>query len=290
MASNRPDGRASSRNGSPYVAESKEEPQTHPNFSEEWIEPPLRTPAPSFHDYPGVSRGGVLENMLPLGTHPTARVKARSKGDSLRKTIQARNLGTGGLVIDDGRSTPEAAAEQQIRAGTVRSDAANARRLHRSFEPTIDPALMDFEALEAAYRSTPGDSASPSIAEMMQLHEPAQEENLEQQMAMDYGDSSSQQLKSPLSQQPFLQTPEPPLHQVPSAAMHTSAGPPSSASARLLPPPLPAGVTTVPAIPTNSPFFAAVGIANVKETPEVHGPLAFLYAYTQRDADLSTLR
>ncbi|KAL9104979.1 MAG: hypothetical protein Q9163_000151 [Psora crenata] len=44
-----------------------------------WEEPPLRTPAPSFEDYKGLERHGVLEHMAPLGSLPNSKVKARMK-------------------------------------------------------------------------------------------------------------------------------------------------------------------------------------------------------------------
>lgn len=44
-----------------------------------WSEPPLRAPAPSFEDYKGLERHGVLEHMAPLGTLPGQKVKTRLK-------------------------------------------------------------------------------------------------------------------------------------------------------------------------------------------------------------------
>lgn len=44
-----------------------------------WKEPPLRPPAPSFEDYKGLERAGVLEHMAPLGTMPSQKVKQRVK-------------------------------------------------------------------------------------------------------------------------------------------------------------------------------------------------------------------
>ena len=45
----------------------------------EWKEPPLRTPAPSFEDYKGLERHGVLEHMAPLGAMPNQKVRLRVK-------------------------------------------------------------------------------------------------------------------------------------------------------------------------------------------------------------------
>lgn len=44
-----------------------------------WKEPPLRTPAPSFEDYKGLERHGVLEHMAPLGSMPNQKVRQRVK-------------------------------------------------------------------------------------------------------------------------------------------------------------------------------------------------------------------
>ena len=49
------------------------------DMSEEWTEPPLRPPAPSFEDYKGLERHGVLEHMAPLGTLPGNKVRSRLK-------------------------------------------------------------------------------------------------------------------------------------------------------------------------------------------------------------------
>ncbi|KAL8972561.1 MAG: hypothetical protein Q9183_000487 [Haloplaca sp. 2 TL-2023] len=58
----------------------------------EWEEPPLRPPAPSFEDYKGVERHGVLEYMQPLGDMPNQRVKQRMKThDHSRRAAPVRN-------------------------------------------------------------------------------------------------------------------------------------------------------------------------------------------------------
>lgn len=49
------------------------------NSFDVWKEPPLRPPAPSFEDYKGLERAGVLEHMAPLGTMPSQKVKQRVK-------------------------------------------------------------------------------------------------------------------------------------------------------------------------------------------------------------------
>ncbi|KAL8723046.1 MAG: hypothetical protein Q9225_000588 [Loekoesia sp. 1 TL-2023] len=76
------------------VAAKNEGTLTKPTASSvpEWQEPPLRPPAPSFEDYKGLERQGVLEYMQPLGTFPSQRVKLRLKAhDPPKRTTHAKN-------------------------------------------------------------------------------------------------------------------------------------------------------------------------------------------------------
>ena len=58
----------------------------------DWEEPPLRNPAPSFEDYKGLERHGVLEHMAPLGTLPNQKVRLRLKAhEPPRRLPQVRN-------------------------------------------------------------------------------------------------------------------------------------------------------------------------------------------------------
>ena len=58
----------------------------------EWSEPPLRAPAPSFEDYKGLERHGVLEHMAPLGTFPGQKVKTRLKHhEPTRRIVPLKN-------------------------------------------------------------------------------------------------------------------------------------------------------------------------------------------------------
>ena len=61
------------------TVEDEMQPDVNEDMSEDWTEPPLRTPAPSFEDYKGLERHGVLEHMAPLGSLPSSKVKARLK-------------------------------------------------------------------------------------------------------------------------------------------------------------------------------------------------------------------
>lgn len=58
----------------------------------DWEEPPLRNPAPSFEDYKGLERHGVLEHMAPLGSLPNQKVRLRLKAhEPSRRLPQVRN-------------------------------------------------------------------------------------------------------------------------------------------------------------------------------------------------------
>lgn len=104
-----------------------------------WNEPPLRAPQPSFMDHK-LERQGVLEQMVPLGTFPTTKVKARAKGNPARKVVQARNLE--GMVVDDGLATPE--------VSTYFASAAEARE--SSFVATDDDGPVVEPAIEPQRR------------------------------------------------------------------------------------------------------------------------------------------
>lgn len=91
--------RKSSRMASPMDVPVKESLPSNGGVSnedsasfEEWKEPPLRAPAPSFEDYKGLERQGVLKHMAPLGSLPNQKVKLRLKAyDTSRQSLHARN-------------------------------------------------------------------------------------------------------------------------------------------------------------------------------------------------------
>lgn len=73
-----------------------------------WKEPPLRAPAPSFEDYKGLERAGVLEHMAPLGTMPSQKVKQRIKAsEPSRRAV----LGKQAEASTSGSKEPSVAAE-----------------------------------------------------------------------------------------------------------------------------------------------------------------------------------
>ncbi|KAL8874641.1 MAG: hypothetical protein Q9174_000046 [Haloplaca sp. 1 TL-2023] len=85
----------------------EEPPRPSARSLTEWEEPPLRPPAPSFEDYKGVERHGVLEYMQPLGSFPNQRAKQRMKtNDHSRKAAPVKN---GEHIVrgTEGTSTPD---------------------------------------------------------------------------------------------------------------------------------------------------------------------------------------
>jgi hypothetical protein len=86
MASSTARLRKSSRVSSPAPKVAKEPPaldaeEADPKkktFMDKWVEPPLRSPVPSYQDY-GVEKVGVLEQMRPLGQMPPQKAHAQVK-------------------------------------------------------------------------------------------------------------------------------------------------------------------------------------------------------------------
>ncbi len=103
----------------------------------EWTEPPLRTPAPSFEDYKGLERQGVLEHMAPLGTFPSQKVKLRLKAhDPPRRPTHARN---GELAATKAEvNTPETTHSVVSRRSETRKDEDPISKLSSSREREED--------------------------------------------------------------------------------------------------------------------------------------------------------
>ncbi|KAL1640107.1 hypothetical protein SLS58_007221 [Diplodia intermedia] len=96
-----PDGSHATNSPAPQVAPPKEKGQSS---LDSWIEPPPRTPVPSFEDV-GFERQGVLTTMQPLGVRPTAKDRARSRVDGLRRSVAGKNGQLSGA--EDSRDTPD---------------------------------------------------------------------------------------------------------------------------------------------------------------------------------------
>ncbi|KAL9054186.1 MAG: hypothetical protein Q9162_004294 [Coniocarpon cinnabarinum] len=86
-----------------------------------WQEPPLRPSQPSFMDHGG-DRVGVLEGMMPLGTQPTSRAKAKARADPVRRAMHTRAQ-EGMMVMDDLMTTPDQSnAEDNTRATSMMAE------------------------------------------------------------------------------------------------------------------------------------------------------------------------
>ncbi|KAI4133360.1 MAG: hypothetical protein LQ338_000260 [Usnochroma carphineum] len=108
--------------------------KTDASSSTEWQEPPLRPPAPSFEDYKGLERQGVLEYMQPLGTFPSQRVRLRLKAHDPppKRTKHARNgeHAAAGRAGTEDMSTPDPApAPSSRRSESHKSDDRASRHL-----------------------------------------------------------------------------------------------------------------------------------------------------------------
>ncbi|KAI9737175.1 MAG: hypothetical protein M1834_000768 [Cirrosporium novae-zelandiae] len=119
-----------SKNGNKTPVEAGKSKETKKTFLDEWVEPPIRPPAPSFEDYKGLERQGVLESMAPLGTFPKEkhRPKARTEisvrnslGNSLEVMAGKDRAGTESSVTSvgigeqsDGNNTTERSTRNSI--------------------------------------------------------------------------------------------------------------------------------------------------------------------------------
>ena len=118
----------------------KREVQTDENnadVSEEWIEPPLRPPAPSFEDFKGLERHGVLEHMAPLGSLPGTKVRARLRQhEGPRRAAHLKN-GDARAARDE-VSTPEPAPPAATRRSEPRKPEERPAKVSSSRERDED--------------------------------------------------------------------------------------------------------------------------------------------------------
>jgi hypothetical protein len=74
--------------------------------TQDWTEPALASPIPSFEDHGG-GPYGVLEDMQPLGSRPTAKVRGRVKPDAPKKSALGKSVATP-IATTSNQGTPEA--------------------------------------------------------------------------------------------------------------------------------------------------------------------------------------
>ena len=128
-----------------------------------WVEPPLRTPVPSFMDHKGLEPIGVLEGMQALGTMPPARPKTRL--DAQRRADHAKPLELNGLSTS--MLTPEATGTPQTRVFRASSALSEATEV-----PMSSPALEVYheETRPSSHQPSPAvaltenDRSSPALS------------------------------------------------------------------------------------------------------------------------------
>ena len=123
----------------------------------DWVEPPLRTPAPSFEDYKGLERQGVLEHMAPLGSFPNHKAKQRLKGfNGPRRTTLSKNM-----MMEDEAATPEPTApslphrSESRKSESRSSNVSNSRLKDEDQDYTPSTVTKSTAAKAASTQSTP---------------------------------------------------------------------------------------------------------------------------------------
>lgn len=140
------------------------EPEKEQGISSDmtWQEPQPRASLPSFMDYRGLERVGVLEQMQALGSMPSAKMKAKARQDLSRRTAQGRSLGSYAEPemasnSDELSATPNARAVSQIADEDIHTP-RHVQDLYSLESPT--PA----EAIERAMASMPSMASMAPLA------------------------------------------------------------------------------------------------------------------------------
>lgn len=155
--------------------------------STEWQEPPLRPPAPSYEDYKGLERQGVLEYMQPLGTFPTQRVRLRLKAHDPppKRSKHAKNgeHTAAGRAGTEDMSTPDPApAPSSRRSASHKSEDKVSRHLSSrgknedsEYRPNGPPSVTPSKAVSthSSQHGTPSSRASTVNARLSEIVEHA---------------------------------------------------------------------------------------------------------------------
>lgn len=147
-----------------------------------WDEPPIRNPAPSFEDYKGLERHGVLEHMAPLGALPGQKVKLRlkthEKPHRLSQGIsQARNgdVTVTKEVPDLPESTPPVANKKadsrKPEERQTRSHPSRERDEDEDYTPTVGSKTTPIKTTQARTPLFPGTPSSRSVTGQARLRQ-----------------------------------------------------------------------------------------------------------------------
>ncbi|KAI4207479.1 MAG: hypothetical protein LQ346_000524 [Caloplaca aetnensis] len=167
--------------------------------STEWQEPPLRPPAPSFEDYKGLERQGVLEYMQPLGTFPSQRVRLRLKAHDppAKRSKHAKNgeHASGGRAGTEDMSTPDptpapvsAPAPSSRRSASRKSDDKASRHLSSrgkdedsEYRPKAPASVTPVKAVSShsSQHGTPSSRASTGHAKLSEVVEHAVQRSID---------------------------------------------------------------------------------------------------------------
>lgn len=129
-------------------------------FMDRWVEPPLRSPAPSFMEYPhlDIVRHGVLENMAPLGTMPSSKVKKLAKTEGSRRVRPVRK----GEASLSATSTPREAVTPEPRPRSKSESHMAEDAEWNPSTPVAQTSAHKSEAFESAGRRSLQESPSPT--------------------------------------------------------------------------------------------------------------------------------
>lgn len=128
----------------------------------EWLEPPLKPPAPSFMDHKGLERLGVLVGMQPLGTMPSAKVKAKAKGDAVRRAGLSKHSEADDSMAPtpDATSTPH---DHDTRAHSIPSEEGGTDFISTPADvDDVDSQALSHEPSAEPPQTTDQEDPSPS--------------------------------------------------------------------------------------------------------------------------------
>lgn len=265
-----------------------------------WEEPPLRQPQPSFVDN-RLDRLGVLENMQPLGTAPTAKQRARARADPLRRHLGQKNLET--LGYEDGRATPDF------------TNLSDASRAASRTSMRADDQSVPLETPPPRHTATTPPPPSSVVSS------PAPVPELPQDFAQEHSTEAQRRTRS----QRLLKPPTPPTHSAqpakapslpqaivssypahPSPAPSPQVSPVAHSSTAANPSPIQAPsafstplsltmhsfgrvVQTTTHIQPGSPFAKAIVESKRRGVHGQVNALTYLHAASQKDSELATL-
>jgi len=257
-----------------------------------WNEPALRPAVPSFMDHRGLERGGVLDQMMPLGAMPTSKVKARAKADPARRNMQVQNMG--GMMMDDARSTPDLMAVA-TEASEVQgfSDAEINNLFSASYPHSMQQQMQLLQDLQGYQAAMPQIQELQPMQQIQQMSPMPPMQPMQQIQPMpSFQPSPPMQDLHPLQPMQAMQamqstfsvvSPQPPnpsQAQMQNIMQATPSQPSASGSVR---------VTPSSKSPFEKSFRGAVQIAQEAGSPQLEYQLTQLQAAAAQDPEFATL-